>query len=532
MIPVRSLITSVILMVGCAETPQGAPDRPVVVAATGEPESVFPPLVVETVGRDIGDLVFERLADLAPGGAPVDPRAYRPRLALRWERVDSLSWRFHLAKEARWADGRPVTADDVVFSFNAFGDSILAPPARPYIAGRVTAIAMDSATVLMQFRESYPEQLYDATYHVRILPRHVWDAIPREQWAADTSVGRLVGSGPFRVAEWRRGQFLRLRRKAIGQQSAEREIREVVWRFAADPDAAVNLVLSHEADLMELAAAPQAAGRVAADDSLQVARYPSAAYGFLGFNLTNRNRTGPHPVLDRATRRGLAMALDRTALATATFGPGAVAPRGPMSRLLWIWNDSIATLPFDTAEAGRALADAGWRGNPGGIRQRRGRRLAFDVLVPGTSTTRRQIATAVQAAWRALGADVTVSAVDFPVFQERLGRGQFDSYIGAWLDEPSARGLADQWTRKGWEAINYGRYANPAFDALFGRASAEPDPAAAQRLYTEAMDTLNADAPAIFLYSPSNAAAVSRRLDGVKIDPYSWLSGLPGWRIR
>jgi peptide/nickel transport system substrate-binding protein len=310
------------------------------------------------------------------------------------------------------------------------------------------------------------------------------------------------------------------------------EIQEIVWRFAADPDAAVNLVLSHEADLMELAAAPQAAERVAADDSLEVKRYPSAAYGFLGFNLTARDRRRPHPVFDRATRRALTLGINRRALATATFGQGAAAPPGPMSRLLWIWNDSIATLPVDTAAAARALAEAGWTGAPGAIRRRGDQRLAFDILVPGTSTTRRHIATALQAAWRGLGAEVSVSAVDFPVFQERLGQGRFDSYIGAWLDEPSARGLADQWTRGGWGVINYGRYANPAFDALLKRGSAEPDPAAARRLYTEAMDTLNADAPAIFLYTPGNAAAVSRRLEGVEIDPYSWVSGLPGWRVR
>ncbi|MGH7631382.1 MAG: ABC transporter substrate-binding protein [Gemmatimonadales bacterium] len=527
-------LLSALALLACTAD-RGTTVRPVVVAATGEPESVFPPLVVETVGRDVSDLVFERLADLAPGGTPVDPQAYRPRLAASWQRVDSLGWRFRLAEGARWADGRPVTADDVAFSFNAFGDSVIDAPARSYIAGRVTAIAEDPATVFVQFSESYPEQVYDATYHVRILPRHIWDTIPRDRWAADTSVARLVGSGPFRVSEWRRGQFLRLERARAGgsgREPAEGGIQSIVWRFTADPDAAVNLVLSHEADLMELAAAPRAAERVAADDSFEVKRYPAAAYGFLGFNLTDRGRLGAHRVLDRATRRALAMGLDRPALAAATFGPGAAAPPGPMSRLLWIWNDSIATLPFDTAAATKALVDAGWTGGPGEIRRRRGRPLAFDILVPGTSTTRRQIATAVQAAWRGLGADVSVSAVDFPVFQERLGRGRFDSYIGAWLDEPSARGLAEQWTRAGWGAINYGRYANPAFDALFARAGAEQNPAAARKLYREAMDTLNADAPAIFLYTPGNAAAVSRRMEGVQIDPYSWVSGLPHWRIR
>ncbi len=544
----RLRVSPVILLIlsGCAadrDADRTAP-RAVVVAATGEPESLLPPLVVETVGRDVSDLVFERLADLAPDGAPMDPRAYRPGLAASWERVDSLSWRFRLAPGARWADGRRVTAADVVFSFDAFSDSVVDALARPYLAGKVAATAVDSATVLFRFRESYPEQLYDATYHVRILPRHVWDTIPRARWAADTSTARLVGSGPFRLVQWQRGQFLRLRRKEGGRgREGEGEggrgegeggevINEVVWRFAADPDAAVNLVLSHEADLMELTAAPRAADRIAADESLEVKRYPSTAYGFLGFNLTDPARKGAHPVLDRATRRALAMAVNRAAIATATFGPGSVAPPGPMSRLLWIWNDSIATLPFDPAAAAKALSDAGWVGSAGEVRRRRGRRLAFDILVPGTSTTRRQIATAIQAAWRGVGAGVSVTAVDFPVFQERLGRGRFDSYIGAWLDEPSVRGLADQWTRAGWTAVNYGRYANPAFDALFARASAERDVATARRLYTEAMDTLNADMPAIFLYSPSTAAAVSRRLAGVQIDPYSWVSGLPQWRLR
>jgi ABC-type oligopeptide transport system substrate-binding subunit len=119
--------------------------------------------------------------------------------------------------------------------------------------------------------------------------------------------------------------------------------------------------------------------------------------------------------------------------------------------------------------------------------------------------------------------------VDFPVFQERLGKGQFDSYIGAWLDEPSPRGLADQWTRAGWGVLNYGRYANPAFDALVERASRTGTVDSARRLYREAMDTLNADAPAIFLYAPANVAVVSRRLKGVEIDPYSWASGLRHW---
>jgi ABC-type transport system substrate-binding protein len=116
------------------------------------------------------------------------------------------------------------------------------------------------------------------------------------------------------------------------------------------------------------------------------------------------------------------------------------------------------------------------------------------------------------------------------VFQERLGQGSFDSYIGAWLDEPTPRGLADQWSRSGWAAINYGRYANPVFDSLLGAAGSESGVERASALYRQAMDTLNADAPAIFLYAPANTAVAARRMENVEIDPYSWASGLREWR--
>jgi peptide/nickel transport system substrate-binding protein len=521
-----------LVIAGCGKEETCPRCDTVVVAAIGEPASILPPLVEETVGRDIGDQIFERLAVLEPGGAPIDTSAYRPALAEEWERVDSLTWRFRLRTGARWHDGRPLTSEDVRFSFEAFSDSSLGSVSQPYLAGRVAVVPVDSATFLVRFAVPSPEQLYDATYHVRIIPKHVWESVPRTSWAADTSGARLIGSGRFRLERWERGQFLVL---SADSASGDRTgIRRAIWRFTTDPDAALNLVLSHEADLLETAIGPERAQRAAADSTLRLISYPSAAYGFLGFNLYDRQRLGPHPLLaDRQTRRGLALGVNRSALARSVFGEETRTPPGPMSQLLWIWSDSIQTLPYDTAAASRTLDAAGWRlGSGESVRRRGNRRLAFDILVPSTSGSRRQLAVQLQEAWRRLGAEVTVTAADFAVFQERLGQGRFDSYIGAWLDQPTPRGLADQWARSGWAAINYGRYANPAFDSLLAKASLEPGVGRASALYREAMETLNADAPAIFLYAPANTAVVSRRMENVEIDPYSWASGLRDWRMN
>jgi peptide/nickel transport system substrate-binding protein len=523
-------LTLILLAAACAGERADCPTcDTAVISAIGEPSTILPPLVEESVGRDIGDQIFERLAVLEPGAAPIDLSAYRPALAERWERLDSLTWRFQLRPGARWHDGRPVTPEDVRFSFDAFGDSALGSVAWPYLAGRIAISAEDSGRFLVRFTEPSPEQLYDATYHVRVIPRHVWETVPRAAWAGDTSTARLVGSGPFRLRRWERGQFLELTADSAGGRPAG--LRRAIWRFTTDPDAALNLVLSHEADVLETAIGPERARRAAADSAVRLLSYPSAAYGFLGFNLYDRQRRTPHPVLgDRETRRALTLGVDRTALARSVFGEEAKAPPGPMSRLLWIWSDSIRTLPYDTVAARQTLEAAGWRRTDDGVRRRGTRRLAFDILVPSTSGARRQLAVQLQENWRRLGAEVTVTAVDFAVFQERLGQGRFDSYIGAWLDEPTPRALGDQWSRAGWDAINYGRYANPVFDSLLAEAGRAADVALAGALYRRAVETLNADAPAIFLYAPANTAVVSRRIENVEIDPYSWASGLREWR--
>ena len=516
-------VSVVLLLVGCQDRRAECPEcATVVVAATGEPSSLVPPLVYETVARDISDQMFERLAYLSPRGSPIDPESFRPGLAERWERVDSLNWRFHLRPGARWQDGRPVTADDVVFSFEVFSDSTLDAAARGDLAGKLRASAEDSATVRVTFAEPSPEQLYDATYHVRVLPRHVWDSIPRSRWAADTNLAHLIGSGPYRIQDWRRGSHLTLAADTAGSgRDDQPAIRRAIWRFAPDPDATLNLLLSHEADLMETVGAPDRVQRVAGDTSFRLVTYPAAVYGFLAFRMADHAGRA-HPVLgDRDLRRALAQAVDRPTLARAVFGEGTKPPPGPMSQLLWIWDDAIKALEFDSARAREAVA---------GVKKRRGLR-SIDILVPSTSSTRRQLALAIQEAWRKVGVDATVTAVEFPVFQERLAKGRFDSYIGAYLDEPSPRGLTNQWTRAGWAALNYGRYGNPRFDSLLLAASREGDVGDARRLWTEALDTINADVPAIFLYSLANVAAVDRRLQDVEIDPYSWASGLPTWKI-
>jgi peptide/nickel transport system substrate-binding protein len=525
---VRLLATSLVLLgLACSDRSECTRCDTLVIAATGEPGALLPPLVGGTVERDISDLIYERLADLGAGGSPLDSSAMAPRLAVRWERVDPVTLRFHLRQGARWHDSVPVTAADVVFSFEAYADSALDAQARATLAGRVTASATDDSTVLIRFSAPDPEQWYDATSAVRVLPRHLWDSIPRGRWADTPAESRVVGSGPYRLGGWVKGQSISLER--VGAEPSAPEIRRIVWRFTEDQDAALNLLLSHEADLLESIGDSARVARVAADPTISTMAYPSAVYGFLGFNLDAPNAAA---VKTPAVRRALAMATDRATAARAALGPGAVAPPGPMSRSLWIYDETIPVPPFDIEAAAALLDSAGWRPGSDGVRARAGRSLAVDILVPATSVARRNLAQIVQEMWRKIGVAATITSVDFPVFQERLRTGKFESFIGAWLDEPSPRGLAEQWTTAGVGVLNYGRYRSRVFDSLFRIASSSTRSVGETRYaWHQAMTQLNREVPAIWLYTSTNVAGVAKRVQGVRINPYSWLAGVRLWKV-
>jgi peptide/nickel transport system substrate-binding protein len=257
--------------------------------------------------------------------------------------------------------------------------------------------------------------------------------------------------------------------------------------------------------------------------------YPSAVYGFLGFNLGTAGRGAGREL---AVRRALAMATDRPTAARAVLGPGAMAPPGPMSRTLWIIDSTMAPPPFDTTAAGQLLDGAGWRRGGDGMRRSGAAGLTVDILVPASSVARRNLAQVVQEMWRKAGVKVTVTTVDFPVFQQRLRTGKFETFVGSWLDEPSPRSLGDQWTTEGIGILNYTGYRSSAFDSLFRRAATfQGGLPLARQAWKEAIAQLNADVPGIWLYTPMNTAAIARRLGTVTIDPYSWLSRLPEWRL-
>ncbi len=519
------MLAAVALLAGCArrsEAPAAA--DAMVIATTGDADVLFPPSTTVTTGINVSDLIFCRLAELSPGLNTVDDSGFRPVLARSWEHPDSLTIVFHLDPRARWQDSAPVRAADVAYTFGVYRDSSVNSRLAPFLAAIRSVVALDSLTVAFRFARWYPEQLYDATYQMRILPAHLLDTIPPARLASSAFARAPVGDGPYRFVRWDAGATIELAADTtwfLGRPG----IGRLVWRVTPELATAVSSLLGGEADAMEVIPSPGELARVAAAKNVRLVPYPSPFYAGIVFNLRR-------PLFaDRELRRALAMALDRTTIVRSVFGAYADVAVGATSPMQRIWSDSLRQLPYDTAAAARTLDRLGWRAAaPGGPRRRNGVPLAFTVLVPTSSQVRQRAAVIAQDEWRRLGVEARIEPLEFTVMERRTVAGDFDAAFLSRTIDPSPASLL-QWWSPGAQG-NVGAYDDPAFQALTARAMRARTATAAAPLWRQALELLNADAPALFLFSPRNEAALSARVENATLRPDSWLATVTTWRLR
>ncbi len=506
-----------------------------IVIATGQEATLpIPTLISGTGNQDVADLLFLRLAALGPDLKTAGDTGFEPQLASRWERRDSVTLVFDLDPAARWHDGVPVTARDVVFTFERARNPATGGHLAPAVRHIASVTAEGSGRVVFTFDRAYNEQVYDAVFHLQPLPSHLLETIPDSVLASSEFAQRPVGNGPYRWGRRVPGQFVELT-AVPGHFLGRPQIRRVIFRAAESPDARMTMLLSGAADALEGVIPPLSnLDRLARHQDIRLHTAPGSIVGYLLFNQRARNdRDRPHPILgDARVRHAITLALNRQAIARSLFGEYGDVPIGPTPQFLWIRNLAGAARRQDTARSRRLLREAGWRDTDrDGVLDRNGRPLTLTLNIPATSASRRQMGLEIQQQLRGLGIRVELSVLAIPVFIEQRNAGQFDMEIGAASMDPTPSGIRNSWSCEsiGVPNANVGGYCDPRVDSLLTVAlttSADPAP-----VWKAVLEQIQDDAPAAFLYAPAKVVAVHRRFTRVTLSPWSLWATLSKWSV-
>ena len=464
-----------------------------------------------------------------PGGAV----RYRPRLLLaaearlarRVQRRPPFTITYHIRPEARWSDGVPVTARDFVFTVRMARK--LARPEDWFRTHVRTIRALDEKTVriVLQSRFSGWQDFGS------VLPAHalagedltrVWtDRIDNPK------TGAAIGSGPFLVERWERGQQLVLRRNPNYWGPRTAYLDRLVVRLQTQGPALAGLFRSGEIDVASHFPPGFVAG-LRQEPGVKVVSNQRAA-GWDHFEI--RMGVGGHPALRiKLVRRALAYGVDREAIVErflretdpeAAPRDSALFPqRSPYYRRNWRIYD------HRPAEARRLLEQAGCRRGSDGIYECGGRRLSLRFVTTALAGGFRPgVVELAQAQLRQVGVEVVPAfAPSNALFNQIVASGDFDVALFSWIAGPNAAGAKDIFSCGGFQ--NYTGYCQRLVTAGFDQAQRTLDPDQQATVLNRVDAQMVKDVPVIPLYQQTQSIAVRSELRNVGLALSTQLSPL------
>jgi peptide/nickel transport system substrate-binding protein len=518
-----------------SSTADSAKGGTVVISVGGDPDGLFPPIHATATGKAVSDQTYDHLADLGPELNTVGDAGFTPRLAKSWRwSPDSLSIEFQLDQRARWHDGRPVRASDVVFTHALYKDPATASPTAPLIGSIDSVTASDSVTAVFWFGKRSPIQFYEATMLMAILPEHALEGIRGQALRTSEIARKPMGSGRFRFVSWTPGSSIEVTADTANYHGRP-PIDRVIWSIAPDPKTVFTRLIGGEADVLEqvpMGDLPQ----LAAHRELRPVLLPGLDYNFVAFNLRDpRNRARPHPLFgDPALRRALTMAVDRGRTVRSVYDTLAAVALGPTVRAYPTTDTTLRQIPYLLDGARRLLDSLGWRvSGADSIRQRNGRRLEFTLTVPGVSRSRMNMAVILQDQLKQAGAKVNIDRLEIASFVDLENRRAFDAVFHGWHVEASPGGIRQTWGTSGAKpgGSNHGSYTNPAFDAATDSALSAMDLPTRRAHFKRAYQMIIDDAPAIWMAEPKTMMAMNRRIRTPALRPDAWWSSIGEWWI-
>jgi peptide/nickel transport system substrate-binding protein len=475
----------------------------------GQLGSLNPLYGAATAGpNDLEALLFEPLVRVLPTGT------VQGRLASRWDvSPDGRSYTFAVRPTARWSDGTPVTADDVVFTVRTVQDPQFPGALLSQSWKDIIATAVDASHV----RFALPGHNAGFLANLELLdvvPSHLLAGKSMAELASASPNLNPVGTGPFRMLA-NLGDRIQLERNPFAWRRPWLESMTI--RSFPSQAAALDALDRGQIDgLANLT--PSGAAQERANRQVSVLGTSTYQYAELLFNL----KADEPYFQDVRVRQAIAMAIDRTAIIRDVLGGQAVPADSPIPRsITWAYDSAAQQPAHDATAAAKLLDDAGWT-MLNGIRVKGVTSLSFGLTVSSDVPPYERVAEKVAAQLAQVGIVAEVRPVTTAsLIHDYLNPRTFDMTLTAFDNGPDPD-VYSFWhsSQSHPGGFNFaGMKKNVFIDGDLEDGRNTLDLTARAKAYVTFQEDFAKEIPAVFLYSPRYVIAVNRRIHGFRLDP-------------
>lgn len=419
-----------------------------------------------------------------------------PLLACSWDNPDTVTWRFHICETAKFSDGTPVTAADVVFSF----DRMINDPTSIQAGSleRITKVELvDASTVQMTTDSPF------AAFPGILTSRSILSKANYESMGAEAASKAAVGSGPYKLVEWRPGEryVMELRDdywasdiapKAHASVSNGSAAQRVVFRAITEPEALVTALINGEVDMVSYLP-PQFVSRVDANVATSASTISVQNMHFILNPITEAMK-------NVKVRQAILHAVDVPGLIAGPLQGSAELLDGPFGNEVLGYTPDLPDYPYDPARARTLLAEAGYGGG-----------VTISMPCPdGQWLFETEVCTAVAGMLAEVGITAEVKNTEWTTYSEQYRKSTdvslgFELFLIGTSPDVGEPAAYDNW----FECSGRTAYCNEDAAKLYDESRGTLD----QVLRVEKLQAANTlvmeDAASIFLWRYKNFYAVS-----------------------
>ena len=473
-------------------------------AMAGEPSNLIAMIAGDSASSQIAGNIFNSLIKYD------ENLNYAPDIAASWEISNNQKTiTFNLKKNLKWADGKPLTSSDVLFTWQLITNpNTRTPYASDYQLVK-NASAPDPLTFKVTYETSYAPAL-DTWSSLHILPKHIL----RDEDINNTFFSRKpTGSSYYKLGSWVNGQQVTLEAndKSI---SGVPLIKKLISRIIPDTSSQFLELTADNIDLMNINPIQYQRVFPARKDlrrKIELYKELGNGYTYLGFNLKKE------PFNDIRVRQALNYAIDKDEVIKGVLlglGEPISSPYKPGTR----WNNpNLTPYPYKPSKALQLLKEAGFKENKDGLLTKNGNPLKFEIIT-NQNKQREMTAVVIQKRLQEIGVEVSIRVIEWASFVNRfIKTGDFDVVVLGWslsLD-PDQYNIWHS-SQQGPGQFNFLGYSNKKVDKLLELGRKELNISKRERIYHEFSKYLLEDSPIVYLYAGYGLSAVHKRVKGIK----------------